>query len=299
MPGPSLATFAVAVGVVCLGAFGVSLWSGAHALTALGLALGGGTLAGLFLGRDAITPGVRQTAMTIVPWGVLLEPDGDVRVLRWPAIRDIRVHASHSRKGGTPAVVATSVEVVTEHEIWSGQRAGAAGLEGLTANLQRYAEEASRPVAIDLDGRTASADGVTEPVVDELLRAAEALCTTGQGASQLLLPPGGYRVISNRGVGPETLALLRGTLAGEVASEADPRALAALVAAKLGARALLPELVRLTLSPHPVVAAAARAAAIRLGGARHRVGSIDELGCFLFEEDCAQIARWAEETSAA
>ncbi|MEO7330304.1 MAG: hypothetical protein ABI193_17135 [Minicystis sp.] len=299
LPGPGPATLALAVGLVGLGAFGLSFWAGAHALTALACALGGGTLAGITLGRDAISPGARQTAMTIVPWGILLEPEGNVRMLHWSAICDIKVYATHTRKGGTPAVVATSVEVVTEHEIWIGQRPGAAGLETLTVNLRSYAEEAGRPVALDLEGHEACGDGATEPVIDALIHAAEALCSTAQGARRLLLPPGGYRQISNGGVGPETIAFLREILTGGGGGEggADPRPLAALVGVTLGARALLPSLVRLTTSPHPVVAAVARAAMIRLGGLRHQAGSIDELACFLFEEDSAQIARWAEEKS--
>jgi hypothetical protein len=281
--------------MVGLGVFGLCLWLGANALVALGGALGGGVMAGLVLGRDALSPGVRQTAMTIVPWGVLLEPQGDVRVLRWPAVRAINVYASHARNGGTPTVVATAVEVRTAHETFSGQRAGAAGLEALTVNLDRYAEEAGRPVAGDLEGEAPCGDGATEPVIEELLRAAKALCTTAQGASRLLLPPGGYRRISNGGVGPETVSLLRGTLAAGLESAADPRALAALVAGRLGATALLPELLRITVSPHPVVAAVARAAALRLGAPPNRAGSIEELSCFLFEEDSALLARWAEE----
>jgi hypothetical protein len=277
-----------------LAAFGVSLWGTGQALTALGCAAAGASLSTLLFAREGRERGARQTAMAIVPWGVLLEPDVDTRVLRWPAIREVTVSASHSLQGGTPRVVATSVRVVTEREVFAGRMSGPAGLEGLMANLTRYAEEAALPVASDLEGQEACGDGATEPVIDDLLRAAEALCTTAQGAARLLLPPGGYRRISNGSVGPETQSLLRATLNGAGASSADPRPLAAIVAAMLGARELLPELLRITVSPHPVVAAVARASALRLGATRTRAGSIDELAAFLFEEDRERLHGWAE-----
>jgi hypothetical protein len=297
MPGPSSAALAAAVGTVGLGAFGVTLWSTGHPPIALGIALAGGAVATLFAARNEMGAGVREIAMAIVPWGVLLSPDTEARVLRWPAIRRVSVHASHTLRGGTPTVVATLVQVETEREIFGGRTPGPVGLEGLTVNLESYAEEAARPVAADLEGVERCGDGATEPVMDDLLRCADELCTTARGAALLHLPPGGYRSVSNRGVAPETLFLLRATLAGTLTPSplADPRPLAAIVAALLGARELLPELYRITVSPHPVVAAVARAAAIRLGAPRNRAGAIDEVAAFLFSEDHERIARWAEE----
>jgi hypothetical protein len=62
----------------------------------------------------------------------------------------------------------------------------------------------------------------------------------------------------------------------------------------LGARELLPELLGLAVSPHPIAAAAAKAAALRLGAAQSRAGSIDEVAAFLFEEDHEKLERWTE-----
>jgi hypothetical protein len=196
-----------------------------------------------------------------VPWGVLVEPDAELRVLRWPAIRSIGVEVSHAMHGGTPSVVSSFVTVQTDRELLGGRTPGPAGLEGLTVNLDAYAEEAARPVAVDLGGFEHAGDGATEPVVGDLLRCAEDLCVTSQGAAELGLPPGSYRTIASPSAAPETVALLRRVLESglDAAPPADPRPLATIIAARLGAKDLVPELLRLVSSPHPVVAALAKA----------------------------------------
>jgi hypothetical protein len=298
MPGTPSAAFALATGTIGLGSLGIALWSGGHHPISLGLTLLGGSLGALVLARAAPHPrrGAREVAMAIVPWGVLVEPDTDPRVLHWPAVRRIAVQVSHSMHGGTPAVVSSVVTVETEREILAGQTPGPAGLEGLTVHLDAYAVEAARPVALDLEGFEAAGDGATNPVMADLLRRAEDLCGTARGAAELGLPPGGYRTIAEPAATPETIALLHGILTSgtEAAPPADPRPLAAIVAARLSARELCPDLLRLVSSPHPVVAAVAKAAALRLGAARNRAGAIDEVAAFLFEEDYDRIARWAE-----
>lgn len=298
MPGPPGAALALAVGTIGLGALGVALWSGGHHPVSLGLALTGGALGALTVAR-AQGPrrgDAREVAMAIVPWGVLVEPDTEPRVLRWPAVRKIAVQVAHTMHGGTPAVVSSLVTIETEREILAGRTPGPAGLEGLTVNLDAYAEEAARPVAVDLSGCEPVRAGVTEPVMADLLRRAAELCETAQGAAELGLLPGGYRAVAAKTASPEAVDLLRRILTSgiEAAPPADPRPLAAIVAAHLAACALVPELLRLVSSPHPVVAAVAKAAAIRLGAPRNRSGAIDEVAAFLFEEDLERIARWAE-----
>jgi hypothetical protein len=249
---------------------------------------------------------VREVAMAVVPWGVLVDPDTEPRVLRWAGIRGIKVDVIHTLWGGTPSEVASVVTVDTGHELLVGRAGGAVGLEALTVNLDAYAEEAAHPVALDLEGMTAAGSGATEPVVADLLDRARDLCTSGQGAAQLGLPPGGYRTLSSAAAGPETLALLHSVLAappvtmGETpnppaqpAIPADVRPLASVVAVLLDARELLPDLLRLVSAPHPVVAAVAKAAALRLGAPQSRAGAVDEVASFLFEEDLEILARWA------
>jgi hypothetical protein len=298
MPGPSHAALAVTVGLIGLASLELGLSSSGSQPFSLGYTLTIGALLSLTLARaeERRRKGTREVAMAIVPWGVLVEPDTDPRVLRWPAVRSVGVQVLHTMHGGTPAVVSSVVTVRTFHESLAGRTAGPVGLEGLTVNLEAYAEEAARPVALDLEGFEASGNGATEPVMADLLRRAADLCESARGAAHLGLPPGGYRSVASRTAAPETIALLRRILGGSLSSAepADPRPLAAIVAARLGASALVPDLLRLVSSPHPVVAAVAKAAAIRLGAPRNRAGAIEEVAAFLFEEDYDQISRWAE-----
>src|SRR6185312_15709020 len=84
---------------------------------------------------------VREVAMAVVPWGVLVDPDTEPRVLRWTGIRGINVDVIHRLWGGTPEAVASVVTVDTGRELLVGRAGGAVGLEALTVNIDAYAEE--------------------------------------------------------------------------------------------------------------------------------------------------------------
>ena len=297
MPAPASATLAITAATALAAGAGAILWGGAqHPLSAgvlvVGAAMAAGTIArGGRLSR--VRFGAREAAMAIVPWGVLVDPDTDLRILRWAAVHRVTVDVSHALRGGTPVTVASVVTVDTGRELLVGRATGAVGLEGLTVNLQAYASEAARPVAVDLEGHEAAADGATEPVMAELLAHASDLCSTGRGAAILGLPPGGYRSMASATAGPETLDLLRSILGSGPDLPADARPLASIVAVLLGARELVPDLLRLVSAPHPIVAAVARAAALRLGAPQSRAGTVDEVAAFLFAEDHERIAAWA------
>jgi hypothetical protein len=296
MPVTGSARLALAVTTAVSVGLGAVLWGGGHHPLSTRVILTGAALAaGALVGSKGRSPGVRFGAraatMAVVPWGVLVNPDTELRVLRWPAIRRVTVDVSHTLRGGTPAIVASVVTVDTGRERLAGRTWGPAGLEGLTVNLDAYAEEAARPVALDLEGLEEVASGATEPMMAELLARADDLCTSARGALLLGLPPGGYRTIAAHTAGPEARALLHGVLT-ELPSLADARPLAAILAAQLGARELVPDLLRLVSSPHPVVAAVARAAAVRLGAAQRRAGAVDEVAAFLFDEDRERLERW-------
>ena len=302
MPGPGSATLALSAAAAAAASAAAALWTSGHhpasiSVLVAGLALAAGALQGPDGRRPAGPARAREASMAIVPWGILVNPDTEPRVLRWAAIRAISVEVAHSMQGGTPAVVASVVTVDTGRELLTGRTSGAAGLEGLIANLDAYAEEASRPVALDLEGLEPGGAGATEPVMGDLLARAAEMCATARGAVRLSLPSAGYRSVAAAAAGPETVALLRSILApagDRPPGPADPRPLASIVAVRLGARDLVPDLVRLVSSPHPVVAAVAKAAAIRLGAPRNRAGAIDEVAAFLFEEDHLRLQQWAE-----
>ncbi len=301
VPGPSFRALTLAAGTVGLSSLGLALgpevaaWSVTAGSLPIGLAVAGGAAFAVGLARQIQRPrapsGAREVSMAIVPWGVLVDPGAEARILRWPAIRGIEVEVKHTLRGGTPAIVSSVVTVRTEHDALAGHAVGAVGLESLTVNLEAYADEASRPLATDLDGNELLGEDGLAPVVGLLLRHAQELCSTSRGAARLLLPSGGYRRASLQTSGPETVDVLGRALAGDVPGSADPRPVAALCAALLGAEGVTPRLVRLASSPHPVVAAVAGAAALRLGVAPAKVGSIEEVDEFLFDEDREIVAR--------
>jgi hypothetical protein len=294
MPARRSAGIAFTTATALAAGVGGLLWGGGHVLLSAGALVTGALLAAGALSRGASAAGgaAREATMVIVPWGIVVDPDTEPRILRWPAIRRITVEVSHAIRGGTPVAIASVVTVDTGRERLAGRTWGAVGLEGLTIGLDAYAEEASRPVALDLDGTEEAGDGATEPVMADLLARADDLCTTGRGALLLGLPTGGYRSFSTSAAGPETLALLHAILTAEP-SVADARPLASILAVRLGAREIVPDLLRLTSAPHPVVAAVAKAAALRLGAPQSRAGAVDEVAAFLFEDDLLRIERWA------
>jgi hypothetical protein len=295
-PDPGSTGALAAAGTAGLAGVAAALFSAGSQTLSLGLMVMGSALGALTLARagqrTSARRGAREVTMAVVPWGVLVDPDTAPRVLRWPAVRRVSVDVSHTMRGGTPAVVSSLVTVHTERDVLAGRAAGAVNLERLLANLEGYAQEAARPVAGDIEGMTALGDGVTEPVAAALLRAADAACVTSCGAARLALPAGGYRAAAARGAAPETVAVLRAALTSSHGCPADPRPLSAILAGVLGATELVPDLLRLASSPHPVAAAFGKAAALRLGAPPNRAGSLDEIAAFLFEEDVEIGKRW-------
>ncbi len=293
---PTTSPAAALSATASLAAVGIGLLhAGQHpALLALGLA-GAGVSAAAWLRapRARSIGGARPVAMAIVPWGVLVAPETDPRALRWPAIRQVTVDVRHTLRGGTPAAQSSVVTVFTDREVLAGRAPGAVSLEALMANLEAYAAEAARPVALDLDGLEPLPDGVSEPAVGLMLRAARVALSGADGAARLRLPPGTYRSVSTGLAAPETVAALGEILGSGLDASADARPLAALCAALLGARALVPGLVTLVSSPHPVVAGCAKAAALRLGAPKSRAGALDEVEAFLFPEDLELLEAFA------
>ena len=168
-------------------------------------------------------------------------------------------------------------------------------LEGLLANLEAYTRESSARVALDVDGAQAG-EGPIEPDVTPLLAAAESALHQSVTSSRLALPQAGYRGLA-LGASPESEKRLRAILRSREIRDPDPRPLAAAIAGFLGARALVPDLLALVHSPHPVVAAVARAAAQRIGVRAARTGRIDEIASFLHGDDVARLEEWVEEGS--
>jgi hypothetical protein len=193
----------------------------------------------------------------------------------------------------TPSTRWSLVTVSTERERFGGRTSGGVCLERLEAHFKSYADEAARPVALDLDG-TVAIDDWLEPCFELVLAQARRLLRSGELGQRLSLPSSSYREATPPAASAEALVELGAVLDGIRRGHADPRPLAAVLAAELGAVELGNRVSRLATSPHPLVAAVARAAAVRLGVAITRVGAVDELADFVEHNDLEQIRRWSQ-----
>ncbi|MBK7579654.1 MAG: hypothetical protein IPI67_05535 [Myxococcales bacterium] len=300
-PGPSLKSARKVKLVAAAVAFFVGLLAAFHldwVTVGLALALSLGAVVivqrslGPVLGRERLS----EARMSIVPWGVLVHDEPEPRVLHWGAVRQVSVACVHEMDHATPSTRWSVVKIRTERETLGGRAPGDVALERLEAHVDRYAAEAARPLSLDLDGST-DVELVFEPVVERLLGEARRLLRSGVLDERLALSPRSYRHPGSVPL-PETRGVLTEVLRGGLAHRADPRALAALLAAELGESELLEELLSLTTSPHPLVAAIARASAFWLGGDVKRVGALDELSDFVPAADIGLLRAWLQEKAA-
>ena len=244
--------------------------------------------------------GARAVPMGIVPWGVLVDPEGmsgapedTPRVLRWGAIQSVHVEMLYGRDQGTPTTLWSLVTIEAQGTRLGGRANGAVPLDRLLAHLEAYAGEQSHRIALDIDGETAT--DALEPEFEPLLAAARGWVDTAPASSRLALPPGGYRSAAAHAATPATTNILRGILRDRVPRPVDPRAFAAVIAAELRATELVDDLVALVQSPQPVIAAVAKVAAKKLGVATARAGALEEVAPFLMGQDAERLRQWGEE----
>ena len=265
----------------------------------------GGALTALALGRRGALAAVRRigaapTPMAVVPWGVLVHPDGDhgdARALRWPGIASLTVDCVHTSDGGVPSTAWSFVTVETAaSERFVGRAAGAVGLERLVANLEAWADECARPLALDLDSEQSGPTSGVDAGARTLLSRARDLVGSALGAVRLSLAPASYRegpgATASSDDHDATVEALRVVLRAPP-GPADARALAALVAGVLGQAELVPDLLRLVTAPNPLVAACCKAAALRLGAEPNRAGALSEVAPFLFDDDLEVLESFA------
>ncbi len=223
--------------------------------------------------------------ISLLPWGIVISTPEEDRALRWSSARGFDLESVHEKNNGVPSTLYTIVRVKTERDEICGVTLGSVPLERLLHHWEAYGKEQHHVLARDLDGEIeVLAD---EPQVEQLFLAARAFTTGGEAMRRLSLSPTGYR--TGGGLQEDGIAELRRILSDRAVKECDPRAFAALVVAELGAKELAPELEALTQCPHPIIAAVARHAALRLGVSLSKVGSIEEIEPFLFESDLARL----------
>lgn len=233
--------------------------------------------------------------MAIVPWGVLVETADAPRILRWAAVRKVEVETSRARHLLASTALSTRVAIETERDRFVGEAVDAVPLERLVEHLEAYASEQATPVALELGG-VEDAHGepleAIEPGCEMLLASARDWLASADAVARLGLAPAGYRRSCALAPTPRAVEVLRRVLRDRTSRAADSRAFAAVVAAELHAKELVPDLVALTQCPHPLLAAVARQAARKLGAPRSKTGTLDEVAPFLFESDRARLEAW-------
>jgi hypothetical protein len=235
---------------------------------------------------------VDPPTLAIVPWGVLVESEDRARVLHWAAIERVDADTFYGKDLGTPTTRYSLVTIETAHERLAGRASGAVSLDRLLVHLPSYAREAAHSVALDLRGDTPG-EGPSEPSCEPLLTAARAYLASGAAQSELDLPAWGYRAAGARVGSARAAFALRSVLGDRTERASDPRPFAAVVAAEIGERSLVDDIVELVQSPHPVVAAVAKVAAAKLGAPQARVGVLDEVEPFLMRRDFEALRAWA------
>jgi hypothetical protein len=233
-----------------------------------------------------------ELPMAIVPWGVLIESETEPRALRWAAIQRVDVKSKFVRHGAIDTTAFTVLTIETAREKFVGRATGDVHLDRLCAHLEAYSREASHRIALDLDGaRPAHAHLV--PSCESLLNSVREYVASSAAVRRLSLAGADYRRAGSLAPSKFAIEELRGVLANRRDINIDPRPFAAILAAEFGARELEKEIVALVQSPHPLIAAVAKAAAKKLGVATSRIGSLDEVAPFLFEQDIHSLDAWA------
>lgn len=302
LPGLSPLPMTLATVGASTGLTGALIWAtGADTISLLISTLAGGIAAltmypkGAFrllnLGRT------RSIAMAIVPWGILIQPDSkqESRVLRWDGVHSIHVDSFHiTSLEGSSSGSWNLVTIETRNERLLGRIDSNISLARLLAHLPSYAHESSLPIAMGIDGLEQADILGFEPTVRVLLQNVRSYLETAESVEVLSLLSGTYRTISSCTASQETIDLLKRQLQQSPEGETDRRAFCAILAGELGLKELLPELLRLIMTPHPRTAAIAKAAALRLGADPTQTGAIEEIAWFLHEDDLLALKEWAE-----
>lgn len=255
---------------------------------------GAATFATLGLARRVLGERPSRGTLVIVPWGVLVVTGGDLRAIPWHAVREVELDVHHGKDGGMAVVTESRVIVTTSTERLVGVASGSVGLESAIGNRDRWAAESECAPARDLDGEHAVVAEVAAPMFAELSEEALLLADAPRD-SGVVAPSPGYRGASDATTWRGSSTRLRAILRARDVTTADPRPIAALVAARIGAVACIPDLLRLVSAPNGFVALVAKACALRLGAPLERAGALDEVAAFVSPEDLAAATAFVEE----
>ena len=222
--------------------------------------------------------------VAIVPWGILVETEEASRALLWASVADVEWSPVGASSGGLSSISHSRIRIDTRLGTYRGRSPGEAPLGGLGANLAAYTEEQAHVMALDLEdeGRVVQAG---EPSCEAVLRAARALADTAPLRAYLGVDSLDYRGERGAVVSAQGVAKLRAILRDRVVRTPDRRGLACALVGELRLTALVEDLFWLVSCPHPTIAALAKHASVRAGGALARAGGIEEIAPFLHGSD--------------
>jgi hypothetical protein len=118
---------------------------------------------------DALAISATPTAMTLTPWGVVVEGAAAQRALRWSAVRAVHYETRHRASVGESKALYSVVVVETEAgEALCGRTVAEVALEQLVNYLPNYRQEQEAALATDLESARTADD------LQSLLRCADA-----------------------------------------------------------------------------------------------------------------------------
>lgn len=261
----------------------------------VGLLLGamGGQSVGPFE-RDLKT--LHAIPISIVPWGLVLDPERRPEPIRWSKIKRLsHTILTKNRRDDEHAprramflfdLGTRRIQCVADEGSW---------VQMVHAFRPRLAISSARPPASDLAG-TSALETTGLPLSLALIRRAQALIASAEGRAMLGLEGGSYRTTSSGIAGERTRQMLYQAF-WDAESHYDPGPIATILAAELQVKTLLPHLLELILAPTPILAAAARASAVKLGATLMSAGSLDEVRWFIPTIDIDELRAWMSRKS--
>jgi hypothetical protein len=249
-----------------------------------------GAVAYLSSRPTAVERATQRVALEICPWGVFTK-----QWVPWRGVDQIAHTVEVERRRTTNDFIRSSVvRVRVNTEYFAGKRLEESVLEALDALLPIYKSQSSMPFAVGVDATSKPIAHDAPSAFRDILASSRAFLNSPAGRELTESASGSYRE-ETRKVKPQTTLRLSQWLI-EKPHKIDPAPFAAIIAAELDVRETIDELLALTMSPHPLVAAVARASANRMGVHPSRSFPIEETVPFLDADDLAAIRAWASET---
>lgn len=277
---------------------------GLAAGVAMGVVLAGVVTAVEWVKRPPIERNaeIHPVTLEVTPWGVAVGPHSSFRPgpsrFAWSAILSIEEHTRVvKRRDETLTVHVLYVEVAPKKFLQA--QSDSFDAPTLAGYFPRFGPAVRRRFAVGMHGEAALDPG-TPGLSSKIIDAARRVVGAAEPASWFSRIDGkDYRARGGVELTPEATAALIASLTEEPTGDVDAAPLHAVILAECGVVSAIEPLLALTMSPSPMIAVAARAAALRIGASQVHTGPIDEIGDHLPADERAAWSNWAREGQAA